>query len=121
MNIEQKTKLQAVLKRVPTSFLQNELLSRGIDLRPKRVTYADAVKDVSSQVLRNELRFRHEIWMATQPKAELRCPACNQQATGRRKCEGCREIHRTYQRNKYRIQHGIPIDDPVKTTKPRKQ
>ena len=120
MNTQQKTNLQAVLKRVPTEYLQNELLSRGIDLRPKRMTYAEAVKDASSQVLRNELRSRHELWMATNPIAELKCPVCTKQATGWRKCDGCRETFRTHQRNKYRIQHGIPLSAPVKLTKPRK-
>ena len=87
MTTAQQTALRAALAKVPTNFLMDEIVKRGQFVKAR---------------LRCEDRY---------------CAKCAQQAQHGRGCVSCDQIMRVYQRNKYRINKGIPIDKPTKKRK----
>lgn len=70
-----------------------------------------ALAKVPSELLIAELHQRGELVKSRLRKAGCYCAACQKQATWHG-CEQCREIIRTYQRNKYRARKRIPLDAP---------
>lgn len=87
MTQEQTDKLCAVLAKVPTKFLMDEIVKREQFVKAR---------------LRCEDRY---------------CARCDKQAQHGRGCVSCDRIMRVYQRNKYRIRKGIPLDKPTKKRK----
>jgi len=87
MTTEQIENLKKALARVPTKFLMDEIVKREQFVKAR---------------LRCEDRY---------------CAKCDKQAQHGRGCVSCDHIMRVYQRNKYRINKGIPIDKPTKKRK----
>ena len=78
-----------------------------------------ALTKVPSELLIAELHQRGELVKSRLRQAKCYCARCDKQSvwTG---CEQCREIIRTYQRNKYRARKRIPLDLPIQNTNTKK-
>lgn len=120
MTTDQQTALRAVLAKVPTYLLSAELINRGIATDEFQQSIKHALSCAPTQDLTAELDHRGKLVQARLRSSERHCHECNRQATMSRPCATCWDIIRTYQRNKYRMRKGIPLDMPIHTTNKRK-